>query len=115
MTPATDTLPANSWILEKRKTRPDEGLHDTWPRRCRIRSLSKGQTRGGDCYTGEGVIVASCDLQHSAREKPTRSHFTDFRNSTTTHMDGTRRGLVQDGGCGAATDGVTSAWGVAAR
>ena len=28
-TPATGTLLAKSWMLEKRKTRPDEGLHDT--------------------------------------------------------------------------------------
>ena len=55
--------------------------------------------RGGP--TVDGVMSTSCDLQHSANEKSSSPNFTDFCNSTTTLFDGTRRGQVLGGGCGA--------------
>ena len=87
-TPATDREVANSWMLWKRKTRLGEGHTTHVAKRCTTHSHLRGQTRDGM----DGVMVAKCELQHSAQEK--------IRNSATTHMDGPRRGLVPDGGCG---------------
>ena len=87
---------------------------------CTTHTWPKNVGRIACSQTGSGIgtataplwtvsCLASCDLQHSAPEKSASPDFTDFCISTTTHLDGPRRGQVLDDGSGATVDGVRSA------
>ena len=93
-TPATDTELANSLMLGKRKTRPDEGLHDTLlDKRCGTHAHTSGLEL--DVAPLLAVVLTSCDLQR--HRKIACLDFSDFCNTTTIHLDGPRRrGQVLD-------------------
>ena len=78
-TPATNTELANFWMMEKRKTRPGEGLHDThthWAKQCRTFARAKGQELDGDGFSLDSVMLTSRDLQRNG--KCASSDLTDF-------------------------------------